>query len=53
MDRTQHDQQTEPRAYEAPKVTDYGTLRELTELGGTVYPTDVPHGHVNNAYPLS
>lgn len=53
MDRKQTDQQTETRTYEAPKVTDYGTLQELTEVGGTVAPTDVPHGHPNSAFPLS
>lgn len=53
MDRKQNDEQTEARTYEAPKVTDYGTLQELTEVGGSVAPTDVPRGHPNSAYPLS
>jgi hypothetical protein len=53
MDPKQNDQQAETRAYEAPKVTDYGTLQELTESGGTVNPSDVPHGHPGTAYPLS
>lgn len=47
------DEQREIRSYEAPKVTDYGTLKELTEVGGSVLPKDVPHGHPGSAYPLS
>lgn len=49
-------QRTEPgkvAEYERPEVVDYGTLAELTQAGGTVAPTDVPHGHPNSAYPLS
>jgi hypothetical protein len=53
MDRKQTEQETEKRTYEAPKVTDYGTLQELTESGGSVTPTDVPHGLPNSAFPLS
>ena len=50
---TKQNEQTETRTYEAPKVTDYGTLQELTEVGGSVAPLDVPKGHPNSAYPLS
>jgi hypothetical protein len=53
MDPKQTDKQTETLTYEAPKVTDYGTLQELTESGGSVNPTDVPHGHPGTAFPLS
>jgi hypothetical protein len=53
MDLKQNDQQAEPQTYEAPKVTDYGTLQELTESGGSVNPTDVPKGHPGSAFPLS
>jgi hypothetical protein len=49
----QNEQQTEKLSYEQPKVTDYGTLQELTEAGGSVNPADVPHGHPDSAYPLS
>ena len=49
----QNEQQTERLTYERPQVTDYGTLQELTENGGSVNPTDVPHGHPGNAFPLS
>ncbi|HTX09573.1 MAG TPA: lasso RiPP family leader peptide-containing protein [Solirubrobacteraceae bacterium] len=47
------DRPVEQPTYERPKVTDYGTLQELTESGGSVSPTDVPHGHPSSAYPLS
>jgi hypothetical protein len=53
MDPKQNDQQTETRTYESPKVTDYGTLQELTESGGSVNPSDVPHGHPGTAFPVS
>jgi hypothetical protein len=49
----QNDQQAETRNYEAPKVTDYGTLQELTEIGGSLANADVPHGHQNSAFPAS
>ena len=48
-----NDAQAEIKAYEAPKVTDYGTLQELTEVGGSVNPRDVPLGHPGSAFPLS
>lgn len=47
------DRAAEKLAYERPEVTDYGTLQELTEQGGTVNPTDIPHGRAGNAFPLS
>lgn len=49
----QNEQQTETPSYERPQVTDYGTLQELTEAGGSVNPADVPHGHPGTAFPLS
>lgn len=47
------DRTVEKLTYERPEVTDYGTLQELTESGGSVNPTDVPHGHPGSAFPLS
>jgi hypothetical protein len=49
----QNEQQAEKLSYERPQVTDYGTLQELTEAGGSVNPADVPHGHPDSAFPLS
>jgi hypothetical protein len=49
----QNAQETEKRTYETPKVTDYGTLQELTEASGSVNPSDVPKGHPLTAFPLS
>jgi hypothetical protein len=49
----QNDQQAEKLVYEQPKVTDYGTLQELTEAGGSVHPSDIPKGADLTAYPLS
>jgi len=49
MDSPKHPSDEQPiSAYEAPKVSDYGTLLELT-LGGHLKNGDVPHG-TNNAY---
>ena len=48
-----NDEQAEGRTYEAPEVTDYGTLQELTEVGGSLANADVPHGHINSAFPAS
>jgi hypothetical protein len=53
MDTKQNDERADTRAYEAPRVTDYGTLQELTEAGGSVAPLDVPHGHPDSAFPMS
>ena len=39
--------------YEAPKVSDYGTLLELTEVGGHTAGKDIPKGKHNSAYPNS
>ena len=39
-------------AYEQPKVSDYGTLQELT-LGGTVANRDSVTGANNTAFPPS
>ena len=39
--------------YEAPKLVDYGTLLDLTQVGGTVAPKDIPHGHPHSAFPVS
>ena len=50
---TPNNEQTETRDYEAPKVTDYGTLQELTEVGGSLANADVPHGHINSGFPAS
>jgi len=47
------DRPDEKLTYERPEVTDYGTLEQLTESGGSVNPTDVPHGHPQSAFPLS
>jgi len=44
---------TEYGVYEQPKVVDYGTLLDLTQVGGTVASADVPHGLPNSAFPLS
>jgi hypothetical protein len=49
----QNNEQAETREYEAPKVTDYGTLQELTEVGGSLANADVPLGHINSAFPAS
>jgi hypothetical protein len=38
--------------YEAPKITDYGSLVELTQAGN-VANSDAPHGINNTAYPPS
>jgi hypothetical protein len=46
-------EQVQADSYEQPKVTDYGTLLELTQVNGTVTPTDVPMGQPNSAFPLS
>jgi len=43
-------QKPEDRPYEAPKVTDYGTLQELT-LGGHVMNRDSLTGANNTAFP--
>ena len=48
-----NDQQPTTDRYEQPKLVDYGTLLDLTRVGGTVAPSDVPHGHQPTAYPLS
>jgi hypothetical protein len=53
MDPKQNNKQTETQTYEAPRVTDYGTLRELTEIGGSLANADVPHGHINSSFPAS
>ena len=54
MDSTeQPNEPTKSVQYEQPKVVDYGTLLELTQSGGSVSPTDVPHGLPNSAFPLS
>ena len=53
MDPKQNEQPAEKLAYERPQVTDYGTLQDLTEAGGSVNPADVPHGHPGSAFPLS
>ncbi len=49
----QNDGQPQKGTYAQPKVVDYGTLLELTQAGGSVNPTDVPHGHPGTAFPLS
>ena len=53
MDSTNQTEGRDAPAYEAPKVSDYGTLLELTRVGGSVAPKDIPHGHPNSAYPNS
>ena len=49
----QNNEQAETREYETPMVTDYGTLQELTEVGGSLANADIPHGHINSAFPAS
>lgn len=39
--------------YGKPAVTDYGTLVDITAVGGSVNPSDVPHGLPGSAFPLS
>lgn len=36
--------------YEQPKVIDYGTLLELTAVGGRLPNSDVPMGQPNSAF---
>jgi hypothetical protein len=38
--------------YERPKITDYGSLLQLTQAGGAPN-ADMPHGNNNTAYPPS
>jgi hypothetical protein len=55
MDSSKHErsEQAQPAVYEQPRIVDYGTLLELTQANGTVFPSDVPKGHPNTAFPLS
>jgi hypothetical protein len=46
-------EQVQADGYEQPKVTDYGTLLELTQVNGTVLPKDIPTGEPGSAFPLS
>jgi hypothetical protein len=48
-----HNEQPRTDKYEAPKLVDYGTLLDLTQVGGTTHPKDIPMGHPNSAYPGS
>lgn len=41
------------KEYSKPVLTEYGNVEKVTLVTGFVYPADVPHGHVNTAFPLS
>ena len=47
------DEQPRTEKYEQPKLVDYGTLLELTQVGGSVAPKDIPMGHPDSAFPSS
>lgn len=41
------------KKYSKPVLTEHGSIEKITLTNGHVYPADVPHGHVNTAFPLS
>lgn len=43
-------QETDAR-YEQPKLSDYGTLVDLTAAAGNLLHSDLPFGQPNTAYP--
>jgi hypothetical protein len=46
----QQNEQPRTDKYEQPKLVDYGTLLDLTQVGGSLLNADVPHGHPNSAF---
>jgi hypothetical protein len=52
METPQHDTpQEETARYESPKLSDYGTLVDLTAAAGNLLHSDVPFGQPDTAYP--